>query len=116
MLRTSALGLLLGVVALPQQGHPNTEPVAAWPQEPEGFLGIPFNASTAAAKSRMDIGECLTVLGVLDCLTDLRLGDFSFVGTLEFKNDRFVSVYSSIPAAEFGTLKDIFIARYGKPQ
>jgi hypothetical protein len=108
-------GLALGLLILGQQSQPNSQSTIGWPQEPEGFLGVAFNASRGEAQSQMDLGVCLPVSGVHQCPTMLRLGDFSFRGVLEFKDDKFVSVFSSVSASVFGTLKDIFITRYGKP-
>jgi hypothetical protein len=115
MVRVTLLGLIFGLLIVGQQSQPNSQSGTAWPQEPEGFLGIPFNASHSEAQSKMNLGDCLPVSGVQQCLATLHLGDYSFDGIVEFKDDKFVNVFSSVSAPMFGALKDIFIARYGRP-
>jgi hypothetical protein len=69
----------------------------------------------AEAQSKIELGVCLPVSEKEQCLAKLRLGEFPLDAVFEFKDDRFVSAFSSVSASAFGTFKDIFIARYGKP-
>jgi hypothetical protein len=84
---------------------------SAW-AEPDGFLGVPFNASRALARTKIDL-KC----GAGDdvCTHTVRLMNLELEVFFTFSDDKLSRVWADFASANFGIVCDIFSQRYGKP-
>jgi hypothetical protein len=80
--------------------------------EPDGFLGVPFNAGQAEARSKLDL-KCD---GEGTCTYDLRLMDLPLRLFFNFDDrDKLGRVFANFRSSSFEVVRGVFVQRYGKP-
>jgi hypothetical protein len=113
------LFLLIGIVALPSSAQ--IPPHPKWAEEPDNFKGVKFLDSMEAAKEHSPAIGCGSARmvssskGSCSLMIDLPGGLGQIETSFNFVDDKMRLVSGTFPSAAFPQVKDIFIAKYGKP-
>ena len=90
-----------------------------WTKEPTSVRGIPFGASVAEAKKKLNNHTCETNKAAREtrCYErHYKTGRAVVDGSMYlFKNDKLVSVLMEFKSSDYDYLKEIFIQKYGDP-
>ena len=122
-MKTISLLLVLSAGLTPAQSKTTTttpKPAATvWKQEPDGFRGFKFGAS------RLDLGfksqdDCTSTERYRGAGTSCEriedpIGSVVVTFTYYFRNDKLVEINGGFRAYDYETLRDIWIAAYGRP-
>jgi hypothetical protein len=93
----------------------------AWPKEPDAFVGVPFNSTEAAAKTKVRFGICLPVTpqerscSLSFVLVDDAIGPLTLSLFFTFSGDQLVYISGNFPSSDYARVKEIFTEKYGKP-
>jgi hypothetical protein len=103
-------------------------PADHWPQEPDGFNGMKFDATRAETEKAIKLESCETVkYGNLSCKTTLVVDGKAFRGEILFGvahdpktgsqigDEHLMNTYASFDKTEFAFVKAAFIKMYGQP-
>jgi hypothetical protein len=90
-------------------------PAAAY-NEPDGFRGLPWNATEAQLRQQFPAAECRSSgIETRLCRLDFALGDVRMASTLVLRRGRFVRVDLHFASADFESVNAAFVQRYGAP-
>lgn len=87
----------------------------AWPEEPDGFKGVRFGWTENQAESMAHLPCFPFVNGKLICKLEIDGGGFSMTAHFVFDSTGFTQAIGKFPSENYGDVKEIFVARYGKP-
>jgi hypothetical protein len=103
-------------------------PADHWPQEPDGFNGMRFDATRAETEKAIKLESCETVkYGNLSCKTTLVIAGKAFGGDVLFAvphdmktgspigEGHLANIYAGFGKADFAFVKAAFINMYGQP-
>jgi hypothetical protein len=99
-------------------------PAGHWPQEPDGFNGMKFDASRAATEKVAKLEDCEKVkFGNISCKTTLSIKAKPFEGSVLFavpqglppETGRLASIYAEFSKADYPFVKAAFIENFGQP-
>ena len=103
-------------------------PADHWPQEPDGFNGMKFDATRAETEKAIKLENCETVkFGNLSCKATLVVAGKAFRGDVLFGvphdmktgapigEGHLGNIYASFGKADFAFVKAAFIRMYGQP-
>ena len=105
-----------------------------WPQEPDGFGGLKFDATRAETEKKIKLENCQipevpaavkkAVGGKmnlpLECKASLKVAGKSFIANVQFAvphdgESRLINIYGTFARADYPSLKIAFIRLYGQP-
>ena len=105
-----------------------------WPQEPDGFGGLKFDATRAETEKKIKLENCqipevpATVKKAvggkmnlpLECTASLKVAGKSFIANVQFAvphdgESRLINIYGTFARADYPSLKIAFIRLYGQP-
>jgi len=105
-----------------------------WPQEPDGFGGLKFDATRAETEKKLKLENCQipevpaavkkAVGGKmnlpLECKASLKVAGKSFIANVQFAvphdgESRLINIYGTFARADYPSLKIAFIRLYGQP-
>ena len=105
-----------------------------WPQEPDGFGGLKFDATRAETEKKIKLENC-QILEVpaavkkavggktnlpLECRVPLKVAGKSFIANVQFAvphdgESRLINIYGTFARADYPSMKIAFIRLYGQP-
>ena len=105
-----------------------------WPQEPDGFGGLKFDATRAETEKKIKLENCQipevpaavkkAVGGKmnlpLECKASLKVAGKPFIANVQFAvphdgESRLINIYGTFARADYPSLKIAFIRLYGQP-
>ena len=117
----------------PEHGRPALR-AGHWPQEPDGFGGLKFDATRAETEKKIKLENCqiLEVPAVvkkavggkmnlpLECKASLNVAGKPFIANVQFAvphdgMSRLINIYGTFARADYPSVKIAFIRLYGQP-
>ena len=123
----------VGCQVFPEHGRPALR-AGHWPQEPDGFGGLKFDATRAETEKKIKLENCqiLEVPAVvkkavggkmnlpLECKASLNVAGKPFIANVQFAvphdgMSRLINIYGTFARADYPSVKIAFIRLYGQP-
>ena len=99
-------------------------PADHWPQEPDGYNGMKFDATRAETEKTTTLENCQVVIyGNLSCKTTLDVAGKLFKADILFgvtpgspvSEGRLTNIYAAFHKTDFAHVKAAFVKMYGRP-